>query len=32
MVSIRSAMRLLWGAVDLLKLVCEGGEWDIFRD
>ena len=32
MVSIRSAIGLLGGAVDLLKLDCEGGEWDIFRD
>jgi FkbM family methyltransferase len=32
MVSIESAIRLLGGAVDLLKLDCEGGEWDIFRD
>jgi FkbM family methyltransferase len=32
MVSIETAIRLLGGAVDLLKLDCEGGEWDIFRD
>jgi hypothetical protein len=32
MVSIESAIRLLGGAVDLLKPDCEGGEWDIFRD
>jgi len=32
MVSIRSAIELLGGAVDLLKLDCEGGEWDILGD
>src|SRR6478672_11103346 len=32
MVSIKSAIGLLGGAVDLLKLDCEGGEWDILRD
>jgi FkbM family methyltransferase len=32
MVSIKSAMALLGGTVDLLKLDCEGGEWDIFQD
>jgi FkbM family methyltransferase len=32
MVSIKSAIGLLGGTVDLLKLDCEGGEWDIFQD
>ena len=32
MASINSAIELLGGAVDLLKLDCEGGEWDILRD
>jgi hypothetical protein len=32
MISIRSAIELLGGAVDLLKLDCEGGEWNILEN
>lgn len=32
MVSINSAIDLLGETIDLLKLDCEGGEWDIFQD
>src|SRR5262249_44349858 len=31
-VSLRDAIRRMGGAVDLLKLDCEGAEWDILKD